>query len=78
MILILIILFSCIGWRKIGYMKQDIPISELCNGIPSIFGDFLQYTRSLDFYERPDYELCRGQFIRFYQRYWGDDYRLQW
>ncbi len=33
---------------------------DLCSGIPKELSDFLQYTRDLQFEERPDYDYLRG------------------
>ncbi len=43
-------------YEKIGEKKQQVPISELCQGFPEEFGKFLSYSRGLKFEETPDYD----------------------
>jgi casein kinase 1 len=43
-------------YARIGKMKQECQLTELCSGIPSVFSDFLSYVRSLEFKEKPNYK----------------------
>ena len=36
--------------------------STLCEGLPAEFEVFLNYSRSLDFKQKPDYQYVRGLF----------------
>lgn len=47
-------------YEKIGEKKQITPISDLVQGIPSQFGDYLSYVRNLKFEEDPDYDYLRN------------------
>jgi hypothetical protein len=42
--------------------KQTISISELCKGLPVELQTFLNYSRSLSFNDKPNYEYLRGLF----------------
>ncbi|KAI8805046.1 kinase-like domain-containing protein [Cladochytrium replicatum] len=43
------------GWRKVYNLKEEIIISDLCRDLPPEFAEFLEYTRSLQFSDDPDY-----------------------
>lgn len=47
---------------KIRVKKATTPVSEICCGLPSVFSDYLRYTRRLSFQERPNYAACRELF----------------
>jgi len=47
------------GWAKMLRMKSKIPLEELFEGVPRGFMRFLQYARSLDFDQEPDYKYAR-------------------
>ncbi len=46
-------------YHKICLKKQNIPVRELCKGLPPEFGTLLSYTRNLKFDEAPNYNYCR-------------------
>ncbi|KAL1458399.1 hypothetical protein WDU94_008555 [Cyamophila willieti] len=46
-------------YLKIGQAKQATPIETLCRGHPQEFATYINYTRNLDFFEKPDYEYLR-------------------
>ncbi|CAI2171638.1 15099_t:CDS:2 [Funneliformis geosporum] len=48
------------GWSKMLKMKESKPLEELFEGVPSGFMKFLQYARSLDFDQKPDYAYARN------------------
>lgn len=48
------------GWAKMLRMKANIPLEELFEGVPRGFMRFLQYARSLDFDQEPDYKYARN------------------
>mmetsp|Transcript_35656 Transcript_35656/g.111553 ORF Transcript_35656/g.111553 Transcript_35656/m.111553 type:complete len:110 (-) Transcript_35656:570-899(-) len=46
-------------YHKICLKKQNVPVRELCKGLPAEFGTLLCYCRNLKFEETPDYNYCR-------------------
>ena len=42
--------------------KMTVLFGDLCEGLPSEFQLYMEYTRGLSFEERPDYDLLRGMF----------------
>ncbi|KAF8129615.1 kinase-like domain-containing protein [Boletus edulis] len=40
-------------------LKQDTTVDELCDGLPHEFATFLQYSRSLAYMAKPDYDYLR-------------------
>lgn len=56
-------------YEKIGMKKQDISVSELCNGLPEEFAQYLQYARTLKFDATPNYSTLRGLFVNVMTRY---------
>lgn len=48
---------------KIGEKKMMINLKTLCEGLPDCFYDYINYTRNLQFTEKPDYEYLRDLFI---------------
>lgn len=55
-------------YEKILEKKLGIPIEQLCRGIPSEFGAYLHYSRSLRFDDRPDYGYLRKLFRELFVR----------
>lgn len=51
-------------WNNVGKIKLEIPLSELCSGLPSCFKDFLFQIYSLKFIERPHYEDFKKIFVK--------------
>lgn len=49
-------------YKKIHYLKQSIPIGELCEGIPQEFAIFLKEVRNLKYDQRPEYSRYRKLF----------------
>jgi len=48
---------------KIGEKKMMVNIKTLCDGLPECFYEYINYTRGLQFTEKPDYEYLRNLFI---------------
>lgn len=48
--------------------KQTTSIRDLCHGLPDELRVFLEYSRSLSFDEKPDYDYLRGLFDSFLLR----------
>ena len=42
--------------------KLNLPVAELCEGLPEEFATYINYTRSLRFKEKPDYAHLRKIF----------------
>jgi serine/threonine protein kinase len=47
---------------KIGDKKMMVDLRELCKGLPSCFYEYINYTKNLQFTEKPDYEYMREIF----------------
>lgn len=56
-------------YEKIGMKKQDISVSELCNGLPEEFSKYLQYARTLKFDATPNYNWLRSLMVNVMSRY---------
>lgn len=66
-------------YEKIGMKKQDISLSELCNGLPEEFSQYLQYARSLKFDATPNYSFLRSLFTNIMTRYGPlDHFKYDW
>mmetsp|Transcript_243 Transcript_243/g.543 ORF Transcript_243/g.543 Transcript_243/m.543 type:complete len:385 (-) Transcript_243:391-1545(-) len=66
-------------YRKIREKKEDTPLGTLCAGFPDEFQTYLQYTRNLDFQERPDYNMLRKLFADVRERLGPvEDHELEW
>jgi serine/threonine protein kinase len=52
------------GMDKIRDKKMSTSLSELCDGLPECFSQYLEYTRNMTFKQRPDYEYLRSLFIK--------------
>lgn len=66
-------------YEKIGMKKQDISVSELCNGLPEEFAKYLQYARSLKFDATPNYNWLRGLMVNVMGRYGSiDHFKYDW
>jgi casein kinase 1 len=48
-------------------MRMKITPSTLCEGLPAEFEVFLNYARSLEFKQKPDYQYLRGLFSSLYE-----------
>lgn len=48
---------------KIGEKKMMVDLKTLCQNIPECFYEYVNYTRNLQFTEKPDYEYLRDLFI---------------
>ena len=62
-------------YDRILQKKRDISSSELCEGIPFQFEAFLNYSRMLEYEQRPDYAFWRRSFmltaVEYYCEYDG-------
>jgi len=56
-----------------------MPIAELCAGFPVEFGNYLSYTRNLQFDEDPNYEEIKNSFVNlFNQKKFEHDNKYDW
>ncbi|KAF7795075.1 hypothetical protein EIP86_006219 [Pleurotus ostreatoroseus] len=55
-------------YERIMDMKMTISIDQLCRGLPEEFADFLSYTRSLRFDDKPNYTYYRKLFRGLFNR----------
>ena len=56
-------------WRKCSHeetkeKKINIPLEELCSGLPDEFKEFIEYGRKLEFSEKPDYEYLKNLLLK--------------
>ena len=54
--------WQCRKPTEILDMRMVITPSTLCEGLPAEFEIFLNYARSLEFKQKPDYQYLRGLF----------------
>jgi len=66
-------------YRKICEKKETTPLPELCTGFPKAFEDYLQYARTLEFTQKPDYKMlydsvrkCREPGVKDHEYEWTD------
>jgi len=65
-------------YQKIHDKKEATPLSELCSGYPEGFQTYLEYTRNLEFTQRPDYNMLRGLFRQLREKENCEDHQYQW
>lgn len=49
-------------YERIGQVKQATSPESLAEGKPAQFARYLRYARELDFYQKPDYSMCKALF----------------
>lgn len=62
---------------KIGEKKMMIDLKVLCDGMPSCFYDYVNYTRNLQFNEKPDYDYLINLFVESSRKH-GIDLKYYW
>ena len=67
-------------YKKILDKKKETSSEDLCKGFPEEFREFVEYTRNLDYYEQPDYEMLRNKFLNLVTKKIGEtfDYIYDW
>ncbi|KAI8888758.1 kinase-like protein [Backusella circina FSU 941] len=50
---------SKVGWDRMRAIKEETMLEDICLGLPRGMMDFISYTRSLKFNDRPDYDYLR-------------------
>ena len=56
-------------YEKIGNVKQNTSIQDLCNGFPNELCDYFNYVKQLEFVEEPDYNLLIQIFEHILKKY---------
>lgn len=51
---------------QIGDKKKSTPVEEVCEGLPDAFANYINYTRSLGFWDKVDYKYLRQGFRRVF------------
>lgn len=66
-------------YKKILEQKIGTNSYDLCYGFPNEFERYVEYTKNLEYTEEPDYDMCRGLFMRIMRREkWKFDYIYDW
>ncbi|EAR84348.2 casein kinase (macronuclear) [Tetrahymena thermophila SB210] len=66
-------------YDKIGEIKMNTPVEELCKGFPDEFAQYIKYTRDLKFDEKPDYNQIKQSFrALFYKLEYNNDNIFDW
>uniref|UniRef100_A0A1I8JDB0 Protein kinase domain-containing protein n=1 Tax=Macrostomum lignano TaxID=282301 RepID=A0A1I8JDB0_9PLAT len=66
-------------YQKIGSTKRSTPIEVLCEGFPEELASYVRYTRSLEFYQTPDYAFLRSLFTDLMAKNgWSCDWDFDW
>lgn len=65
-------------YNKITEKKLSMIIEVLCEGLPSEFAQYIQYTRSLRFEERPQYEYLKNLFLGLRSKMQDPPYIYDW
>ena len=55
---------KCDKYTRIKNKKMQITTEMLCNGLPDEIAVYLNYSKSLKFEDKPDYNYLRGLFIK--------------
>ena len=56
-------------YYKIYMMKKNLPVQQLCKGLPIQIHNFLKYVKGLTFEEQPDYNYLRSLFKALLYKY---------
>ena len=65
-------------YKLIMEKKQSVTISELCQGCPMQFAEYLTYCRSLAFDSKPDMQYLRGLFRDLYMQHGFANQGAEW
>jgi serine/threonine protein kinase len=67
-------------YKGILVKKKETSSEELCRGFPEEFKEFVEYTKKLDYYEQPDYEMLKSKFFNLVTKTNGEafDYIYDW
>ena len=63
-------------YEKIGTVKKNTTIDELCKGFPDEFKTYFNYVKNLKFEETPNYNLLNDLFQRMLMKYSSKEYKV--
>ena len=63
-------------YEKIGTVKKNTSIDELCKGFPDEFKTYFNYVKNLKFEEAPNYNLLNDLFQRMLMKYSSKEYKI--
>ena len=55
-------------FKKIMEIKKNTTSETLCKGTPDEFASYLNYTKKLQFIEKPDYDYLKGLFVNIMKK----------
>lgn len=55
-------------YKRILETKINTTSYDLCYGLPNEFERYVEYAKGLEYTEQPDYDMCRGLFLRVLRR----------
>ena len=55
-------------YKNIKKKKLETTLDQLCAGVPPEFKEYMEYCRSLQFEQEPDYSYCVGLFEKCMRR----------
>ena len=66
-------------YYKIKRIKRNTTAEQLCQGLPSQFEEYVNYTRNLGYEEDPNYNYLKNLFLSVLKSYdWNFDYYYDW
>eukprot|EP00747_Dinoflagellata_sp_TGD_P170833 gnl/TRDRNA2_/TRDRNA2_203422_c0_seq1.p1 gnl/TRDRNA2_/TRDRNA2_203422_c0~~gnl/TRDRNA2_/TRDRNA2_203422_c0_seq1.p1 ORF type:complete len:346 (-),score=79.12 gnl/TRDRNA2_/TRDRNA2_203422_c0_seq1:140-1177(-) len=66
-------------YQKIRAKKEETPLTELCAGFAGEFATYLEYTRNLEFTDKPDYAYIKKLFKTVREREGNpQDHEYEW
>lgn len=66
-------------YQKIKETKIKTKVKDLCKKLPSEYADYLNYVRSLEYFDQPQYEELRKMFHSLFKKCgYKLDYKYDW
>lgn len=65
-------------YKMIGDVKQKTSVDDLCTGMPKEFLIYMNYVKTLDFDEKPNYNSLINMFVRLYESKNYSRHLLEW
>ena len=53
---------------KLGSIKMNITLDELCEGLPEEIKLFIKYAKEMEFYQEPDYEYLKSLLLKIAEK----------
>ena len=50
--------------NKLEFIKLNITLDELCEGLPEEIKLFIKYSKEMEFYQEPDYEYLKSLLLK--------------